>query len=238
MSAQRDALIARWIAASHQSALRLEAPAPLSTPPPNLHALAATELTTPGRYRLTTALAPPSSPSIWLRLWSWLQDRFADLWRATYGRTHLGRGTAMAIGDVLIAAVALIVLFVAVRMLANLIVERRATRAEPLESQDDARALYASACERARAGDYGLASRLLFAATVATLANRGLVRDDRSATVGEFRRTLGNERSLVAAFDTVASAFVTSAYAEKPVEAPQWERARDAYLSLGGVVTA
>jgi hypothetical protein len=236
VSLAREALIARWTAASHHSARLLEPTAPVTSPPANLRALAAAELTAPGRYHLTAAVAPASGIPFWTRVWTWLYDRWMDLWKAAFGSAHLGRAGAVAIGDVLIAIVALAIVVVAIRLLASLSLEgRRLSAAEPLESAADSRALYAAACDRARRGEYARASQLLFAATIAALALRGLVRDDRSATVGDFRRDLRrDDASLIAPFDSVSNAFVTGAYAEQPVDADQWERARAAYLSLAG----
>jgi hypothetical protein len=232
----REALIARWSAANHRPARLLETSAPFARPPPGLRTLAARELAMAGRYRLA-----PSPPAVrpnrpwWLRAFDWLRDRWTALWSAAFGRARLGRGGAVVIGDLLIAGAVLLVLFVGYRLLAGLAFDRRsgAGRFETLASPVDPRALFAAADERARRGEYAAASRLLFAATIAALAGRGAVRDDRSATVGDFRRVLRQcDAGLVPSFDAVSSAFVTAAYAERPVEALQWERARLAYLSV------
>lgn len=230
----RAALIARWAAASHRSAHELEGQAPLPTPPANLQHLAAAELSS-ARYHLTVA-SPPARPSLWAALWQWVQDRWNDLWRAAFGHVHFGRGGAIVIGDVLLTVVVILLIVVSLRLLTDLAIERRKTRNfESLQHLPDATALYAAACEQARRADFARASALLFAATVAVLVERGAIRDDRSATVGELRRCLRVQRSeLVAPFDGVASAFVTGAYAERPVTSPDWERARTAY----GIITA
>ena len=237
----REALIARWATVNHRSARLLDSIAPaVSTPPPNLPALAARELGVAGRYRLVPSarLSDGVQPVLpwWLRPWNWLRDRWRQLWRTTFGRAQLSRGGAITIGDVLIAAAVLLVLFVVYRMLREVAYERRRSRSrstQPLFSTRNARTLYAGACERARNGEYAAASALLFAATICALAHRGLVRDDRSATVGDFRRTLQQrDAALLSFFDVVSTAFVTSAYAELPLEGPQWERARLAYLRL------
>jgi hypothetical protein len=232
VSAEREALIARWASASHQSRLLLATNTHVA-PPPNLRELAARELATPGRYHLSNLTAPPQTP-VWMRALTWLRDRWVDLWQAVYGHAHLGRGTAIVIGDVLVMAVVLVIAFVGLRLMTTVVLERRRRSAssEPLAPAHDAAAMYAAACDHARQGDYTRASRLLFAATVAVLSRRGLVHDDRSATVGEFRRALRADDVLVASFDAVSSAFVTSAYAERPVRPSQWERARAAFVSL------
>jgi hypothetical protein len=239
VSLGRDALIARWTAATHRPARLLETSTPIASPPANLRALAARELAVPGRYRLSVLGAPAPQAPWWMRLWTYVSDRWTELWRATLGRAHLGRAGAVVIGDVLIAIVAVVILVVSVRLVMSIAIDRRtrAASSEPLDATADAPALYAAACECARGGEYAQASRLLFAASIAALSQRGLVRDDRSATVGDFRRTLRRDGgSLTASFDSVSSAFVISAYAERPVDASQWERARQAYLLLAGGV--
>jgi hypothetical protein len=239
-AAVRAALIGRWTAANHRSPRTWEAPpsAPAwPMPPLGLRALAARELATAGRYRLAPERLPAATPNDpwWLRAFDWLRDRWTQLWNAAFLRARLGRGGAIVIGDLLIAAAVLVILFVSYRLLAEFAFERRSRRRslESIVLPADARALYAGACERARHGEYGAASRLLFAAAISALALRGVVRDDRSATVGEFRNAVRRgDAGLVSFFDAVAAAFVTSAYAELPVEAAEWERARRAYLAL------
>ncbi|MEO6835189.1 MAG: hypothetical protein ABI231_04705 [Candidatus Tumulicola sp.] len=235
----REALIARWTAANHRPARLLEPGTAAPVPPPNLGALAARELATAGRYRVAASRRPAATPGTpwWMRVLDWLRDGWTQLWSAAFGRARLGRGGAIVIGDLLIAGALLSILFASYRLLSEFAFERRSRgeSLEPIGSPADAGALYREACERARVGEYGTASRLLYNATVSALALRGVVRDDRGATVGDFRRVLRHgEAALVLPFDAVSAAFVTSAYAELPVEASQWERARLAYLSLAG----
>lgn len=235
----RGALIARWASASHRSPRLLESPS-VTRPPANLKALVAAQLATPGRYQLVTQKAAVERTPLWLQFWNWMRDRWNDLWRAAFGRVRLGSGGAVAVGDALMAGVALLLVVVGYRLLSGLAVERRAAaRAERLETARDAAELYAAACTLARAGDYARASAALFAAAVAGLSARGLVRDDRSATVGDLRRTLrAGSDALVSPFDDVASAFVAGAYAERPLAVAEWERARASYLRLAGEMTA
>jgi hypothetical protein len=66
-----------------------------------------------------------------------------------------------------------------------------------------------------------------------TLDAQGLVRDDRSWTVGDVRRfLLGRQPELVGAFDGVAEAFVAGVYAERTVAPNEWERALHSYHSV------
>jgi hypothetical protein len=230
----RATLIARWSAANHRPPGVLESAQRYAPPPADLPALVRHEIAS-GRYRLAPAPpAPPVRRPWWLRAWDWLYDRWVQLWQAAFGKARLGRGGAVIIGDLLIAVAAGAVLWAALRLLRELAFERRrrAARYDELVPPPDASALYRLACERAAAAEYATASQLLFAATIAGLARRGTLADDRSATVGDFRRALGRDRRLLGAFDDVATAFVTSTYAELPVEPSSWERARSGYLAL------
>ena len=97
-------------------------------------------------------------------------------------------------------------------------------------------ALYRLACAAASRADYGGAALLLFAATVALLDREGAVDGSSSATVGDLRRELrARNAALIGAFDTVAGPFVQKAYAERAIDEPQWDRARHAFVTLGGV---
>lgn len=235
----RAALVARWAAASHRSPLLLESHAG-GRPPADLNRLVAAELSVRGRYRLETERPAVARTSPWLEFWAWVRDRWNDLWRAAFGRVRLGSGGVVVAGDALMAFVALLLLVVTFRLLSGLAIERRAgARAQRLDSSRDASAIYATACAFARAGDYARASAALFAAAIASLSARGVVRDDRSATVADLRRTLSaGDDALVVPFDEVASAFVAGTYAERPLAMAEWERARASYLRLAGETPA
>ena len=215
-------------------ALAIAVASPAPTPPPNLKALVVQELRVPGRYHLkpSAETVPEPSKPWWDRLLTWLQDRVADIWRAAFGRARLGRGGAVAIGDLLMAVAALLVVVAAFRLAGEMRFtrDRRARSVESLDAASSAPELDRAACDRAARGDYVAASRLLFGATVASLDLAGIVRGHRSTTVGELRRELrARDRRLAPPFDDVAAAFVTGTYAEQPVDTAQWERARDAY---------
>ncbi|HTX59117.1 MAG TPA: hypothetical protein VMH02_05515 [Verrucomicrobiae bacterium] len=234
--AQRAALIARWEAqARPPAALRraLDATAPPSKAP-DLAAMAARELAAPGRYHLTEAPQRPRT-SWWARFWTWIAEQLRKLFSALFGRAHISRGGAAAIGDVLIALAAAVLLFAVWRLLAQLQFarERGRTSAEALAEPLDARAFFARAQAAASAGDLALASRLLFVAAVLALDLRGAVANDPSATVGDLRRALrARDAALLGAFDAVAGPFVCSAYAERPVAPSDWARARAAFFAL------
>jgi hypothetical protein len=194
------------------------------------------ELAQPGRYQLVPSAAPAPPPKSWLeRLLDFIGDRWNQLMSIAFGRAKVGREGAQTFVAVVALAVIGLAVIVAFRMLRDFRFDRasRVRSVEMLGAGGDAKALFDAACERAARGDYALAARLLFAASVGALALQRVLDDDRSATVGEFRRILrGRDAALVPAFDAISTAFVTSAYAERPIDAAQWQRARDAYLQI------
>jgi hypothetical protein len=133
----------------------------------------------------------------------------------------------------MIALLLLIVVAAILRLFVFYQHRRSAVMVRALTERADAQALYAQALTSAERGEYAAAARWLFRAMLALLDLRGSVRDDLSATVGELRRRLRDrEGTSVPAFDAVASAFVAGTYAERPLDAAQWERARKAYADL------
>lgn len=253
--AQRDALVARWVAASeaqiakiHDAKARaaaqaafaktraqLDTASPAVQAPPDMAALARGELATPGRYQLSMKAAPPPSEPWYEQAWDWFKDQVAKLWHALFGRVRVGPGGAIAIGDVLIGAAVLALLIAVLRLLAEFQIDRRSRAAavEALGAPQNARDLYERAHAAALKGDLAGASRLLFAATVVALDLRGVVAGDPSATVGDLRRAVrSRDAALLVPFDAVAAPFVASAYAERPVENAEWENAREAFLTF------
>jgi hypothetical protein len=234
----REALIERWLHANRtHSVARLESAA--SAPPahaapavPDLRGLAQRELGTAGRYQLGTLATVAATEPWWSGPWRWLSEQWDRLWDAIFARAHVGRETAANIGDVLLVIVGLTLLFTVVRLLRNLQLARSTSRlnAAPLAAPVDPGALYRDSRDAANRGEYGSATLLLFAATVALLDGRGAVEASRSATVGDLRRELRvRNASSIAAFDAVAAPFVQKAYAERSVDEPQWRRARAAF---------
>jgi hypothetical protein len=235
-STERDALLSRWAhaarAAVPASRLLRDASAPPSQKLASIHALAAGELRVPGRYRLGETAALPRGQTWWERLASWLGDRWSAFIKALFGRARLNPKVAGAIGDAIVGLLVLVVAAAGIRII--LVYGRRSARASAVRALApgaDASMLYAMASERADCGEFAAASQLLFRATLALLDVRGTLRDDASATVGEIRLRLP-ARDVVSAFDAIARAFVAGTYAERPLDAAQWERARDAYLAL------
>jgi hypothetical protein len=242
LTPSREALIERWLRANRthsvdrlDSAPRIAAKTAGATP--DLRALAERELGVVGRYQLAEPPPPPAAEPWWVRVWRWIDGRWQQLWRALFGRVHVGKEEAASIGDVLLVIVGLVLFFVVIRLLRNVQLARSAARveSEPFEESPTPRALYKQACNAATRGDYGTAALLLFAATVALLDRRGAVDAASSATVGDFRRELrARNVALTAAFDAVAAPFVQKAYAERAVDEPQWQRARAAFVTLSG----
>lgn len=232
----REALVRRWLHSnSAHSATSLHSPQNGAQAPPNLQALAQRELASPGRYTLTEAPVAPLRESLWKRFLRWLGERWEQVWRSLSKRVHFSERTANGIGWTLLAVVTFGLMWVAVRLLVNLQVARSRKRsdAQPLQGRLDPQALYEGARDAANRGEYGRAALLLFAATVALLDLRGTVCAGRSSTVGDLRRELrSNDASLVALFDAVAGPFVQTAYAERAVDASQWERAERGYSGL------
>ena len=114
----------------------------------------------------------------------------------------------------------------------------RRERAIALAPARSAHALAVAAAQAANAGDYARAIRLMFMAAVTLLDLRGVVRDERSATINELRRAL-HERDgeLEPAFVEIARLYTAAAYAQTPAGPDAWERARDAYDQLAASAT-
>ena len=238
----REALVERWLDANraHTRALLDSGPRASSAQGykgTTLQALAQRELSIPGRYQSPAARAPVEREPWWLRAWDWIAGRLQKFWQAFFRRVHVGREAAASIGDVLLVAVALLLILVVVRLLLNLQPARAASRAssESLVEQATPGVLYEQACTAANRGDYGNAALLLFAAMVALLDRHGAMDANSSATVGDLRRELrARNAAIVESFDAVAGPFVQKAYADRAVDEPQWKRANDAYLALSG----
>jgi hypothetical protein len=232
----RQALVERWLHANRAHSLaQLQSTAHGAPAPPDLHALGQRELAIPGRYQITEPPSQTAGEPWWLRALQWLHDRWDQLWRALFGHVHVSARTAGGIGDVLLVVVAVALLYAGFLVLRNVGRARSAARlrAEPLAAPPDPQSLYQRACDAANRGEYGSAALLLFAATIALLAGRGTISGSESATVGDLRRALrSGDAKLIPQFDAIAAPFVERAYAERFVDAPQWLRARNAFVQL------
>jgi hypothetical protein len=219
---------------------RMRAQRAVAAPSGDPRAAAARELATFGRYDLSQTSGKPRVKTPWERFWSWVGDQYDRFWKAFGGNVHLGVPGLNVLGDLFLAVAIGGLLFVAVRLLANITMENTRKRgvASALESGRNAHALYLQACGLAASGAFAEAARTLFLAAVTALDLRGVVRDDAAATVGEMRRTLrARNAGAVPSFDDVAAPFVVAAYAEREVARADWERALEGYRSLVRIET-
>jgi hypothetical protein len=190
------------------------------------------ELAVPGRYHLGAAV--PQHRSLLGIALQWLADRWNDLWNALASHVKLGRTGASLIGDLIVVLCVVTIAVIGAHLLLQLQYERtRREGAVALVTPRSAHALAALAAQAAQAGDYARAIRLVFIAAVTLLDLRGVVRDERSATVNELRRAL-HERdgALEPAFVEIARLYTAAAYAQMPAGPDAWERARSAYENL------
>lgn len=232
----RDALAQRWLHANRaHHAAQLASAGSAPSPPSDLAALAQRELSIAGRYQLHERVVPAPPEGWWSRFLDWLGERWDALKRALFSHLRGADRTVTGIGDVLLIAIGLVLLGAIVSLLRNIRLARSGARtaSQPLATPADPRALYDEACAAAAAGEHGIAALRLFAATIALLDLHRVVHGRRSATVGDVRRELrANDAQLIEPFDAIAAPFVRSAYAQQPVSAGDWERARDAFAGL------
>jgi len=238
----REALIARWTAANaHKPGFaalkrRFDAGQAGTLPPAGLTKIAAAEYSVPGRYQLQPqrAAATDVSEPWWERAYDWVRDQLSGLWKRLFSSARLGRGGALAIGDLLTIAAIVAAAWALYRLVRGLNLARRPrTATTPLGPDAGASELHARARACAQRGEYAAAARLLFAAAIVLLDRSGVVTDDRAATVGDLRRRLrSGAPSLEPDFNEVAAAFVAGAYAERALAASDWERAQAGYSAL------
>jgi len=204
-----------------------------ATPPHDIVRAVRAELAVPGRYHLYAATARPH-PSLILQLLRWLADRWNDLLTLLQRHVNIGpKGTSL-IGDAVVVICMLAIAAIGAHLLMQLQLERtRRARAFAIAPARSAHALAMAAARAAEAGDHARAIRTLFMAMVTLLDLRGVVRDERSATVNELRRAL-HERDgrLEPAFVEIARLYTRAAYAEIPVDEAAWRTARAAYDEL------
>lgn len=210
----------------------------ISPPPIEITRAVRAELAVPGRYHL--GKGPPAHHTLLGLAFQWIYDRWNDLWSAIASHVKIGSSGASIIGDVLIVTCVAAIAFVGAHLLLQLQYERtRREQAISLAAPRSAHALAALAAQVASTGDYARAVRLLFMAAVTLLDLRGVVRDERSATVNELRRKL-HERdgALEPAFVEIARLYTAAAYAQTPAGPDAWQRARAAYENLAASATS
>lgn len=203
-----------------------------SPPPIDITRAVRAELAVPGRYHLEKAL--PAHRSLIGLIFQWLYDRWSDLWNALTSHVKIGSAGASIIGDVLVVTSVVAIGLIGAHLLLQLEYARtRREQAVALTQPRSAHALAALAAQAAKSGDYARAVRLVFMAAVTLLDLRGVVRDERSATVNELRRRV-HERdgALEPAFVEIARLYTATAYAQTPAGPDAWQRARAAYDHL------
>lgn len=200
-------------------------------PPVDPHALARQILSAP-RFRMHVAAAPRKT--WWDFFVGWIGDRFKDLVDALTRHVRVGESTSVALGDIILVAVCAVVVIVAVRLIASYAGEAvAAAPSHALSPRVRAEALYQQSLVAADAGRYGEAIALLFRAALVALDVRGIVHDEPSLTVNEYRREVHSRAPrFIVPFDALARIFTAAIYAEAPVSAAQWNAARDAYVQL------
>ena len=201
-------------------------------PPIDVTQAVRAEFAVPGRYQLGQA-APPHRTLLGLAF-QWLYDRWSDLWNALASHLKIGPGGAAILGDLLVAACVAAIAIVGAHLLLRLQYEgMRNQQVTSLAPPRSAHALAALATQAANAGDFARAVRLLFMAAVTLLDLRGIMRDERSATVNQLRRRLRErDGALEPAFVEIARLYTAAAYAQTPADPQAWQRARAAYDDL------
>ncbi len=192
------------------------------------------ELSVPGRYRLH-ALPVHARANWWQLFVDWIGGWWNSLARRFIPHVHFGTRGADLAGDVIVVLCVALIAFAALRlMMAIQLAKERRARVVPIgRSSHDAHRHFTAAITAAGEGRYAGAVRALFAATVELLDVRGVLHDERSATVNDLRGLLRQRnRYEEIAFSTIARIYTDAAYAERPIDAALWQAARTAYDAL------
>jgi hypothetical protein len=189
------------------------------------------ELAVPGRYHLVAVTPHRSLLDTMLQ---WVGDRWNELWNLLTNHVKIGPAGTSLIGDAIVVLCVGAIAVIGAHVLSQFQYERtRRARVTALAAPRSAHALSVQAAQAAQMGDYARAIRLVFIAAVTLLDLRGVVRDERSATINELRRAL-HERdgALEPAFVEIARLYTAAAYAQIPAGPDAWQRARAAYDHL------
>jgi len=185
-------------------------------------------------FRKGSSAIPTTHRSLWEIFFSWLRDLWSRLADAFFSRVHVG-GAGFTIGLAIEAILIAAVVFMLIRLLAGIVRDARhpPSAARALAEPPDPQELYAQSRRAASRGDYRAAIALVFRAALLRLERLGLVREDPSRTVNEWRRSVAaREPALASKFDAIARPFTAAFYAELPVAQSQWLAAHDAYVTL------
>jgi uncharacterized protein DUF4129 len=200
--------------------------------PPNDPPLVARQILSQERFRMR--VAPSEQARWWDAFMAWITRAWHGLVDAFAQRLHVGGKSSIVAGDVLLAIVAGIVVFFAMRLLLTYVrPQELSVSREAVPSQVAAQTLYAQALQLAEQHEYSAAAAMLFRACLAALDLQGIVHDEHSRTVNECLAQL-RERApeFTVPFDALARVFTTAIYADRPVTAAQWNAARESYLQL------
>ena len=181
--------------------------------------------------RFSERVTRPVAHTWWDTLWSWLADRWHQLMDAFGRSVHVSRGVTAAAGDLILVAIAILVIAVAARLLMQINRDYGSrTGAQPIAPRYAARDLYAQAIAAAAQRRYRQAIALVFRATLASLDMRHALDDVPSRTVNECRRDVRARAPRFApAFDGIARLFTAVAYANAEPGETEWLQAREAY---------
>lgn len=204
----------------------------MSTPATNIVEAVRAELAVPGRYQLR--VGGVKQRSLIDQIFQWLWDRWNDLFHALFSHIKIGPQGTSLIGDAVIVFCVVGIAALGAHLLMQLQDERsRRERVIALAPARSAHAFAVAATAAANAGDYAHAIRLLFIAAVTLLDLRGVMRDERSATINQLRNALHARRDkLDRPFAEIAHLYTAAAYAQAPAGADAWQRARTAYDQL------
>jgi hypothetical protein len=205
--------------------------------PPHEPAALARRILSESRFRVL--LPAHQARTWWDTLMQWIADRWNQLLDAFSHHLHVGGNWSVATGDVLIAAVIILVIFIIVRLLMSMAKEPDAAsgiRTSALRVHADPAELHAAAMAAAQHGAYAVAVALLFQAALAVLDARGVLRDDPARTVNECRSDVRRRAAqLSAPFDRIARIFTAAVYAEVRMNPDQWTQAQEAYTAFTAV---
>ncbi|MGB8265157.1 MAG: hypothetical protein WCE44_02420 [Candidatus Velthaea sp.] len=172
--------------------------------------------------------AGTSPRTIWDTIVAWLGERVHDILRAI-GHALGAHGTQEKIlGIVLIAAGAVALLYLLVRIIAwiasRTALQRYGPSGLPLNAATGAAQLRAQSRAAARRGAYREAARCLFLAALRALDETGRVAYDAALTPGDYRRAVRDPR-----FDSLARDATVALFATREPDAALVERMERAY---------
>lgn len=201
-------------------------------PPVDAQALAR-EILSQNRFRVHAASAQRTA---WDMFWDWLRARWSQMWDALFSHVHIGKTAGSLIADAVAFALIALVLVIAARLVLGSLRDARRADARPLEPRPDPHEIYLRSRAAAARGDYRSALAALFAAALLRLQLLGVIGDDPSRTVNQWRRAVaGSHPALASEFDAIALPFVSATYAERPALREQWLDAENAYAGLPDV---